>query len=153
MTGRMPFELALLRVCSPWRSCKGRAGFAGSARHSTSTKLMTGTWRSTECAGLLRGAGAAVPRRRRKDLVRHLIASAVTAREAKVLKLVEEGLPNAAIAERLYVSVRTVESHVSSLLSKLAVASRAELRAECSATARAPRPLSVGNRPQSKKVF
>jgi DNA-binding NarL/FixJ family response regulator len=47
-----------------------------------------------------------------------------------VLKLVEEGLPNAAIAEKLYVSVRIVESHVSSLLSKLAVASRAELRSE-----------------------
>ncbi|HET7486373.1 MAG TPA: LuxR C-terminal-related transcriptional regulator [Acidimicrobiales bacterium] len=33
------------------------------------------------------------------------------------------------MAEKLYVSVRTVESHVSSLLSKLGVGSRSELAA------------------------
>jgi DNA-binding NarL/FixJ family response regulator len=33
------------------------------------------------------------------------------------------------VTEKLYVSVRTVESHVSSLLSKLGVASRSELAA------------------------
>jgi len=78
--------------------------------------------------GLLRDAGATVPRRRRKDLVPpHLIAFGVTAREAEVLGLIDQGLSNAAIAEKLYVSVRTVESHVSSLLSKLGVGSRSEL--------------------------
>ena len=57
----------------------------------------------------------------------HLIAFGVTAREAEVLGLIDQGLSNAAIAEKLYVSVRTVESHVSSLLSKLGVGSRSEL--------------------------
>lgn len=37
-------------------------------------------------------------------------------READTLALVAAGLANSTIAEQLYVSVRTVESHVSSLL-------------------------------------
>ncbi len=51
----------------------------------------------------------------------------VSGREAEVLALVGEHLTNAQIAGRLYVSVRTVESHVSSLLRKLGVADRRAL--------------------------
>jgi DNA-binding NarL/FixJ family response regulator len=43
-------------------------------------------------------------------------ATGVSAREAEVLSGVAEHLTNAEIAERLFISVRTVESHVSSLL-------------------------------------
>jgi DNA-binding NarL/FixJ family response regulator len=53
----------------------------------------------------------------------------VTAREVDVLRLVAEGLSNAAIGERLYLSVRTVEAHVSSLLVKLGAESRGQLTA------------------------
>jgi predicted ATPase/DNA-binding CsgD family transcriptional regulator len=53
--------------------------------------------------------------------------TAVSAREAEVLAAVSEHLTNAEIATRLYISVRTVESHVSSLLRKLQVADRREL--------------------------
>ena len=51
----------------------------------------------------------------------------VSDREAEVLSLVGAHLSNAQIANRLVISVRTVESHVSSLLRKLEVASRKEL--------------------------
>ena len=56
-----------------------------------------------------------------------LIGFGVTAREAEILQLVNEGLTNPEIAEKLFLSVRTVESHVSSLLTKLGASSRAGL--------------------------
>jgi DNA-binding NarL/FixJ family response regulator len=79
----------------------------------------------------LRRAGGAIPRRSRAtEAVPQLLAElGVTAREADVLRLVAAGEPNSAVAARLYLSVRTVEAHVSSLLRKLRVRNRAELAA------------------------
>jgi DNA-binding NarL/FixJ family response regulator len=51
----------------------------------------------------------------------------VTSREAEVLRLVAEGLTDRAIGGRLYISHRTVERHVSNLLSKLGAERRSEL--------------------------
>ena len=56
-----------------------------------------------------------------------LTDAGVSEREAEVLALVSEHLTNQQIAARLYLSVRTVESHVSSLLRKLGVADRRAL--------------------------
>lgn len=53
--------------------------------------------------------------------------AAVTAREREVLQAIGERLSNAEIAERLFISVRTVESHISSLLRKLQAEGRREL--------------------------
>ena len=58
---------------------------------------------------------------------RALTETGVSEREAEVLALVGEHLTNQQIAGRLYLSVRTVESHVSSLLRKLGVADRRAL--------------------------
>ena len=52
---------------------------------------------------------------------------ALTASEQRVAELVASGLTNAEIARRLSLSVRTVESHVSSCLTKLGVRSRTAL--------------------------
>lgn len=50
--------------------------------------------------------------------------SLLTAREEQVLELVAEGLSNGQIAERLYISVKTVSVHVSAILRKLEAPSR-----------------------------
>jgi DNA-binding CsgD family transcriptional regulator len=79
--------------------------------------------------GLLRRAGEAVPRRRAAELPTVLRQRAVTAREADVLALVAEGRANREIAERLFLSPRTVEKHVERLLAKTGATRRAELAA------------------------
>ena len=48
-------------------------------------------------------------------------------RELEVLKMMALGLTNAEIGQRLYVSVRTVETHRSHIHQKLNVRNRAEL--------------------------
>jgi predicted ATPase/DNA-binding CsgD family transcriptional regulator len=53
--------------------------------------------------------------------------SGVSAREAEVLAGIAEHRTNAEIADRLFISVRTVETHVSSLLRKLGVRDRRAL--------------------------
>jgi DNA-binding CsgD family transcriptional regulator/tetratricopeptide (TPR) repeat protein len=57
-------------------------------------------------------------------------AAGLTARESEVLALLGEGLRNAAIAQRLYLSPRTVENHVAAVLRKLGAESRGGAVAE-----------------------
>jgi DNA-binding CsgD family transcriptional regulator len=54
----------------------------------------------------------------------------LTARELEVLALVSEGMRNAEIAERLVLSEKTVDHHVSAILRKLGVSSRGRAAAE-----------------------
>jgi predicted ATPase/DNA-binding CsgD family transcriptional regulator len=64
----------------------------------------------------------------------------ISPREAEVLAAVGEHLSNAQIARRLVISVRTVESHVSSLLRKLGVADRRVLAGRAGQTTQPPAP-------------
>ena len=84
------------------------------------------------CGSMLRSIGEPVARRGRGDAVvpQDLRARGVTSREMDVLLLIREGLSNNEIAERLFMSRRTVETHVSHLLAKLEVTSRGRLVAQ-----------------------
>lgn len=77
----------------------------------------------------LRGRGArGLPRGPRPGTKKN--PAGLTAREVEVLELVAEGLRNADIAERLFLSEKTVGHHVSAILRKLEVRTRGEASAE-----------------------
>ncbi|MEU3430197.1 ATP-binding protein [Streptomyces gardneri] len=67
----------------------------------------------------------------------------ISSREAEVLALLGEHLSNAEISARLFISVRTVESHVSSLLRKLAVPDRRALSRRAAESAREAAPVDM----------
>ncbi len=72
------------------------------------------------CRTLLRQAGARVTQRRRgaAEIPPELRAAGLTVREWEVLRLLTGRLSNREIAGRLHLSPRTVERHVSSLITK-----------------------------------
>ncbi len=54
-------------------------------------------------------------------------AGALTSREREIAQLVADGLTNRAIAEKIFVSEKTVETHLASIFTKLEVKSRHEI--------------------------
>lgn len=91
-----------------------RTGLGGLAAHARS---------------VMRMAGVPVPRRGRgtAEVPDALKALGVTSRELDVLRLVALGLSNDEIGARLYLSPRTVETHVTSLLRKTGTHTRPHL--------------------------
>jgi pimeloyl-ACP methyl ester carboxylesterase/DNA-binding CsgD family transcriptional regulator/class 3 adenylate cyclase len=75
-----------------------------------------GTWS-------LFAAGPSVP----AQVVEPAVASALSKREKEVAQLLARGLSNKEIAERLYLSERTVDNHVHHILDKLGFESRVQI--------------------------
>ena len=143
--GRRPGCSPPATTCSPSSTggagCSGRScsrppcGMAGATRSPNcgpiwpSTNVTVPTGRPRTCRDLLRQAGAPTRRGRGNAAVPPAFrAMGVTSREMDVLELLVAGLPNAEIAQRLFLSPRTVEAHVASLLSKTGVTDRNVLR-------------------------
>jgi predicted ATPase/DNA-binding CsgD family transcriptional regulator len=77
----------------------------------------------------------------------------VSNREAEVLAAVAAHLSNVQIANRLHISVRTVEGHVSSLLRKYGVTDRRQLAALATVTSGTPPPGRPANVPAAYGSF
>jgi DNA-binding NarL/FixJ family response regulator len=100
------------------------AGAAAEARGALATFQRLGAARDADAAAeLLRTLGGSGGRAWPKGL------APLTKRETEVLSLLAEGCSNPQIAERLYISRRTAEHHVASILAKLDLKSRAEAAA------------------------
>jgi DNA-binding CsgD family transcriptional regulator len=80
-------------------------------------------WRRDRTLAALRRQGA--EGRRAAGVV--LGASSLTPREREVARLAAERLTAQEIADRLFISVRTVEGHLARVYGKLGVASKSEL--------------------------
>jgi DNA-binding NarL/FixJ family response regulator len=120
-----PLEEARARLALAGVQATGDSPFAlRSARAARDAFEQLGARRDADrAAALLRELGVAgrpTVRGERDEL---------TARELEVLRLVAGGLTNAQIAERLVIAEKTAEHHVSRVLAKLGVRSRAEAAA------------------------
>jgi DNA-binding CsgD family transcriptional regulator/tetratricopeptide (TPR) repeat protein len=82
---------------------------------------------AASCRRLLAKAGAPVPRRAAVDegVPEDLQAKGITARELEVLVLLAEAMPTREMADRLFLSPRTVERHISNIAAKVGVPGRA----------------------------
>lgn len=102
---------------------------------------------------LLRGLGGVVPRARRTVRSHPFLHDCgVTPREGEVLTLVARGMTNAEIAEQLFLSPRTVQTHVSSLLSKLHAQNRAGLIALGLSVGAGSPHLEAARRPRERRA-
>jgi DNA-binding CsgD family transcriptional regulator/tetratricopeptide (TPR) repeat protein len=84
---------------------------------------------ASACRGILRRAGERVPRSGRgtAEVPVQMRRLGITSREMDVFLLVARGFSNTEIARRLYISPKTVETHIASLVAKTGQTGRREL--------------------------
>jgi DNA-binding CsgD family transcriptional regulator len=93
---------------------------------------------ASACRSMLRRACVSPPRAPGSRQVASVLAArGVTEREAEVLGLVGQGLSNTEVADRLFLSPRTVEKHVENLARKLGTGTRSQLVAYAGSVGRA----------------
>jgi DNA-binding CsgD family transcriptional regulator len=121
---QLPMELARTRL-EMARAVAGRSPEVAVAEAKAALEefeRLEAARHADAAAALLRALGAPV-RTGPKGV------GALTRREAEILQLLGAGLSNPEIAERLYITRKTVETHVSNLLAKLGLRNRAEAAA------------------------
>jgi ATP/maltotriose-dependent transcriptional regulator MalT len=117
------------------------AAAAAVAHQRTGSRRRAAEW-TTRAHTLARACGLPEPAG-----VDRLPVSALTSREKEVARLAAQGLSNQVIAHQLFLSVRTVEAHLSHVYTKLGVTGRAELAAflaEAGTASSDNRPALVG---------
>jgi DNA-binding NarL/FixJ family response regulator len=122
---RMPVEVARARLelARALAADRPAVAIAEATAARAALELYGATRPADDAAALLRSLGAPArtgPKRK----------TTLTQREEEVLGLVGHGLTNAEIAERLYISTKTVEHHVGRVLAKLGLRSRTEAAAQ-----------------------
>jgi DNA-binding CsgD family transcriptional regulator len=122
--GRLP--LAVTAVAHRARALtSGRCDAAARAR----VRAASGRWVVVRGSVLGRARTAVTLEPARASELVELIADAygITAREREVTELIAQGMPNAEIAARLYMSPYTVQDHLKAVFEKLGVSSRGQL--------------------------
>ncbi len=130
LAGRRRLPVVVSAVAQRAREiASGDSGLAATARARTAS----GRWITVRGWVLQNGGSEAriaitLESARGPELA-ELLAEAygLTARERRVSKLVAQGLPNAAIAARLYLSTYTVQDHLKAIFEKLDVSNRGQL--------------------------
>lgn len=119
-------EFERLGVCYDAALALTESGVAGQVRRGLDMLDRLGAATvADKVRGDLRAAGmAGVPARRRASSLANPVG--LTARQVEVLHLMDDGLTNAELAARLYLSAKTVDHHVSAILAKLNVSNRRE---------------------------
>lgn len=138
---RIPRPFFLAGACEDAARALHRVGRAEEARAlateaSAGYERLGARWDIARADALLRELGV----RRGARSVRTSVNggwSSLTKTEQRVVALVREGLTNAQIGERMYISHRTVSTHLTHVYAKVGVSSRAELAAR--SAARSPR--------------
>jgi DNA-binding CsgD family transcriptional regulator/tetratricopeptide (TPR) repeat protein len=137
--GRLPEPYAL-EAAGDWRAAAAAWDRLGRPYDAALTRLGSADEDALRAAltaldQLGARAAAAVARKRMRDIGLRAIPrgpraatraapAGLTAREQEILALVTEGLADREISQRLFISERTVQHHVSAVLSKIGVSSR-----------------------------
>lgn len=118
----LPFEAGRALICLGKVLCDMDRPARADAELSEAIELLggLGAAREVERAQALRREI-----RRRLPKTEPIADSVLTEREQEVLSLIAAGLVNSEIADRLFLSVRTVERHISNIYGKLGVSGRA----------------------------
>ncbi len=114
-------------VAAEFEAMGARLLATDAAAHAAAAHLRAGDRRRAAASTARAASLARACEEIRTPALEQLAPRPLTTREGEVASLVVQGMKNQAIAERLVLSVRTVEAHLANAYAKLGISSRAEL--------------------------